>query len=110
MYRSVRIPCMRIFFNASHSPGHTGDFIFLHCHQIRNMQWTSPESEYAAQIYYEEETEMTLLKETIERIQPLDKDTQNEAKNYIDGLIKPIGSLGKLETIEPLRSRESPGK
>ena len=42
---------------------------------------------------------MTLLKETIERIQPLDKDTQNEAKNYIDGLIKPIGSLGKLETI-----------
>ncbi len=40
-----------------------------------------------------------LLKETLEKIQPIDKEVQREAAAYVDGLIKPIGSLGKLETI-----------
>ena len=42
---------------------------------------------------------MTLLNETIEKIRPLNAEARNEAAAYIDGLIKPIGSLGKLETI-----------
>lgn len=42
---------------------------------------------------------MTLLNETLEKIQPLHAEAQKEAAAYIDGLIKPIGSLGKLETI-----------
>lgn len=42
---------------------------------------------------------MTLLKETIAKIKPLDKEVQQEAAKYIDSLIKPIGALGKLEEI-----------
>ncbi|MBQ1252033.1 MAG: nicotinate-nucleotide--dimethylbenzimidazole phosphoribosyltransferase, partial [Firmicutes bacterium] len=42
---------------------------------------------------------MTLLNETIAKIAPLNAEARNEAAAYIDGLIKPIGSLGKLETI-----------
>lgn len=42
---------------------------------------------------------MELWKETLEKIKPLDKEVQKEAQEYIDGLIKPIGSLGRLETL-----------
>ena len=42
---------------------------------------------------------MELLKKTMDAVQPLNKEVQKEAMTYIDGLIKPIGSLGKLETI-----------
>ena len=42
---------------------------------------------------------MELLKQTLESIQPINAEVEKEAMNYIDGLIKPIGSLGKLETI-----------
>ena len=40
-----------------------------------------------------------LFKETLEKIQPIDKEIRQEAATYVDGLIKPIGALGKLETI-----------
>ena len=42
---------------------------------------------------------MSTLKETLAAIKPLNNDVYKEAMEYIDGLIKPIGSLGKLETI-----------
>ncbi len=42
---------------------------------------------------------MTLLKETIAKIQPLNQEVKQEAAKYIDSLIKPIGALGKLEEI-----------
>lgn len=42
---------------------------------------------------------MSLLNETLAGITSIDKETQKNAMDYIDGLIKPIGSLGKLETI-----------
>ncbi len=42
---------------------------------------------------------MTLLQETIKEIRPSDKKALEEAKLHIDNLAKPIGSLGKLETI-----------
>lgn len=42
---------------------------------------------------------MELLQKTLNAIKPLNKEVQKEAMEYIDGLIKPIGSLGKLETI-----------
>ncbi len=42
---------------------------------------------------------MSLLKETIAKIQPLDKEVEKEANKYIDTLIKPIGALGRLEEI-----------
>ncbi len=42
---------------------------------------------------------MGLLQKTLNAIKPLNKEVQKEAMEYIDGLIKPIGSLGKLETI-----------
>ena len=42
---------------------------------------------------------MKLLETTLAQIKPLDSAVQQEAKEYIDGLIKPIGSLGRLETL-----------
>lgn len=42
---------------------------------------------------------MTLMNETIAKIQPLNEDARKEAAAYIDSLIKPIGSLGKMEAI-----------
>ncbi len=42
---------------------------------------------------------MKQWQETLEQIKPLDQDTQKAAQEYIDGLIKPIGSLGRLETL-----------
>lgn len=40
-----------------------------------------------------------LIKKTLNLITPANEAVKKEAKAYIDGLIKPIGSLGKLETI-----------
>jgi len=42
---------------------------------------------------------MSLLKETLDSIKPLDKDAVKKAWERIDGLSKPIGSLGALEEI-----------
>lgn len=42
---------------------------------------------------------MKLWQETLEKIKPLDGDAEKAAQEYIDGLIKPIGSLGRLETL-----------
>jgi len=42
---------------------------------------------------------MNLLKETLDSIKPLDKDAVKNAWERIDGLSKPIGSLGALEEI-----------
>ncbi len=42
---------------------------------------------------------MRLLEETIERIKPSDRETMKTAKEKIDNLTKPIGSLGELENI-----------
>ena len=42
---------------------------------------------------------MELLKKTMEAIQPLHEDKVKEAQERLDGLLKPLGSLGKLETI-----------
>ena len=40
-----------------------------------------------------------MLGKVIEGIQPIDLDAKEEAKKRLDGLIKPIGSFGKLEEI-----------
>lgn len=40
-----------------------------------------------------------LFKDTIEKIQPSDRETMNRTKKKIDNLTKPIGSLGELENI-----------
>ncbi|WP_053955828.1 nicotinate-nucleotide--dimethylbenzimidazole phosphoribosyltransferase [Inediibacterium massiliense] len=42
---------------------------------------------------------MNLLKETLVQIGELDKNSMEKAKKYIDNLLKPIGSLGRLEEI-----------
>ena len=42
---------------------------------------------------------MSLLETTIANIRPVNREVQKESMEYIDGLIKPIGSLGKLEKI-----------
>lgn len=42
---------------------------------------------------------MELLNSTLKGIEPLYADKVNEAKNRLDNLIKPIGSLGRLEEI-----------
>lgn len=42
---------------------------------------------------------MNLLKETLSTIEPLYEESIKEAKNRLDNLIKPIGSLGRLEDI-----------
>ncbi|MEG0875465.1 MAG: nicotinate-nucleotide--dimethylbenzimidazole phosphoribosyltransferase, partial [Clostridiales bacterium] len=42
---------------------------------------------------------MSLLKETISKIKPLNEEAMKEANERIDSLIKPIGALGKLEEI-----------
>lgn len=39
------------------------------------------------------------VNEVIERIKPANKEWAEKAKVYIDGLVKPVGSLGKLESI-----------
>lgn len=42
---------------------------------------------------------MQLLKETIKKIEPLNKEAMKKSKERVDSLVKPIGSLGKLEEI-----------
>jgi len=42
---------------------------------------------------------MYLLRETISAIQPLDQKVMAEAQVYLDSLLKPSGSLGKLEDL-----------
>lgn len=42
---------------------------------------------------------MELLKKTVGEIRPLDKAAMESARNRIDSLIKPQGSLGKLEEL-----------
>lgn len=42
---------------------------------------------------------MELIQKTIEEIKPLDENARIKAKEYLDSLIKPIGSLGKLEEL-----------
>ncbi len=39
------------------------------------------------------------MQKTIKEIKPLDENARIKAKEYLDSLIKPIGSLGKLEEI-----------
>lgn len=42
---------------------------------------------------------MRLLEETLQQIQPIDQEAAMQAKKKLDLLSKPIGSLGKLETL-----------
>lgn len=42
---------------------------------------------------------MELLKSTIEKIKGLDETTMDAAKDRMDNLIKPVGSLGRLEEL-----------
>lgn len=42
---------------------------------------------------------MELLKKTVERIEGLNEDIMKECKSRVDNLIKPQGSLGKLEDL-----------
>mgnify|MGYP002623476820 CR=1 FL=1 len=42
---------------------------------------------------------MTIFETTIESIADLDKEAMEKAKQRQDNLIKPLGSLGKLEDI-----------
>lgn len=42
---------------------------------------------------------MSLLKETLEKIQPLNEEMMKTAKERVDFLLKPVGSLGVLEEI-----------
>ena len=42
---------------------------------------------------------MISFEKTIQEIRPADRKARAEAAQYIDGLIKPIGSLGKLEEL-----------
>lgn len=47
----------------------------------------------------EEEYKMGKLNETLESIMPLDMEKVKEAQARLDSLVKPIGSLGKLEDM-----------
>ena len=42
---------------------------------------------------------LNLLENTINKITPLNKDLMDISKKRLDRLIKPIGSLGKMEDI-----------
>lgn len=42
---------------------------------------------------------MSLLNETLEKIQPLNEEMMKTAKDRVDFLLKPVGSLGTLEEI-----------
>jgi|LGVF01.2.fsa_nt_gb nicotinate-nucleotide--dimethylbenzimidazole phosphoribosyltransferase len=42
---------------------------------------------------------MSLLNETLEKIQPLDEEMMKKSKERVDFLLKPVGSLGVLEDI-----------
>lgn len=42
---------------------------------------------------------MTTLQELVAAIRPLDKSKQEQAAQYIDGLVKPLNSLGRLEAL-----------
>ena len=42
---------------------------------------------------------MRLLKETLERIQPADREIMERTREKWDGLVKPIGSLGMMEEM-----------
>ncbi|WP_425446428.1 nicotinate-nucleotide--dimethylbenzimidazole phosphoribosyltransferase [Dethiothermospora halolimnae] len=42
---------------------------------------------------------MNLLNETIKKIKGVDREIMEKCKNRVDNLIKPVGSLGKLEDI-----------
>ena len=42
---------------------------------------------------------METLQEVIAAIRPLDAEKQAQAARYIDGLVKPLNSLGRLETL-----------
>lgn len=42
---------------------------------------------------------MQTLKQLTDAIQPLDQQAMEQAREHIDGLLKPIGSLGRLEDI-----------
>jgi nicotinate-nucleotide--dimethylbenzimidazole phosphoribosyltransferase len=42
---------------------------------------------------------MSLLKETLLKIEPVDKEKMSQAREHVDGLLKPVGSLGVLENI-----------
>lgn len=42
---------------------------------------------------------MKLLNETLRNIRPLDQNAVREAEKRLDNLVKPIGSLGRLESI-----------
>ncbi|WP_333854232.1 nicotinate-nucleotide--dimethylbenzimidazole phosphoribosyltransferase [Leclercia sp.] len=42
---------------------------------------------------------MQTIQELLAAIQPLDKDKQMQAAQHIDGLVKPLNSLGRLETL-----------
>jgi nicotinate-nucleotide--dimethylbenzimidazole phosphoribosyltransferase len=42
---------------------------------------------------------MRILHKVIEGIKPLDRQAMQETQSYLDSLVKPIGSLGKLEKI-----------
>lgn len=42
---------------------------------------------------------MSLLNETLAKIEPLNQEMMNTAKERVDFLLKPVGSLGTLEEI-----------
>ena len=42
---------------------------------------------------------MKLLKETLDKITPLNEQIMEQSRNRIDHLVKPVGSLGKLENL-----------
>src|SRR5690554_2162258 len=48
---------------------------------------------------YKMEEEMELLKNTLNAIQPADLKTKELTKEKWDGLVKPMGSLGRLEDV-----------
>ena len=57
---------------------------------------------YLAQVFKNkkrEEQKMSLLKETLLKIEPVNNENMIKARKYVDGLLKPVGSLGVLENI-----------
>jgi nicotinate-nucleotide--dimethylbenzimidazole phosphoribosyltransferase len=72
--------------------------LFLSKKEIWYGQWKVHTSKSVSFFKFKEEA-MNLLTNTLNQIEDLDEKTMSLTKERIDNLVKPVGSLGKLEEI-----------